>query len=95
MLFNCKGLENVSYYCPRIWGFLPKGKLIFSESEAQGAEEKVAFLGCPLSNVFSRANQNLSAVASQLLLVLNKAEREDGTCPILQSNRLHMERQGE
>ena len=42
----------------------------------------------------SRVNQNLSAIASQLLLVLNMAEREGGTCPILQPNRLHTERQG-
>lgn len=75
-------------------GFLPKGKLIFSELETQGAKEKVGFLGCPLSKVFSRANQNLSAIASQLLLVLNKAEREGGSCLILQPNRLHTERQG-
>ena len=75
-------------------GFLPKGKLIFSELETQCAKEKVGFLGCPLSKVFSRANQNLSAIASQLLLVLNKAEREGGSCLILQPNRLHRERQG-
>lgn len=75
-------------------GFLPKGKRIFSELETQGAKEKVGFLGCPLSKVFSRANQNLSAIASQLLLVLNKAEREGGSCLILQPNRLHRERQG-
>ena len=62
--------------------------------EAQVAKEKVVFLGCPFSKAFSRASQNFSAIASQLLLVLNKVEREGGTCPILQLNRLHTGRQG-
>lgn len=48
----------------KCWGFLPKGKLTFSELEVLGAKEKLGFLGCPLSKVFSRANQTLPAVAS-------------------------------
>lgn len=39
------------------WGFLPKEKLMLGELEAQGAKEKAGFLGCSLSNIFSRANQ--------------------------------------
>lgn len=58
----------------KCWGFLPKGKLTFSELEVQGAKEKLGFLGCLLSKVFSGANQTLPAVASQLLLTLSKEE---------------------
>lgn len=46
-------------------------------------------MGCPLSQTFSKAKQNPSAIASQLLLVLNKEEREGSSypCSVTQQNQ--------
>lgn len=73
---------------PKCWAFLPKGKLLFGELEAQGAKEKELFLGCSLSRIFSRAYQNLFSVGSQLLLVLNKEERESRRHLTMYPNRI-------
>lgn len=92
MLQRCfstaKGLRMSGIIIRKCWGFLPKGKLLFGELEAQGAKENEWFLGCSLSSIFSRAYQNLFVVGSQLLLVLNKKERESRSYLTLYPKRI-------